>query len=36
MKMSVVSLALIPLTLAYAVVRYRLMDVDILFLRGDR
>ncbi len=25
---------LIPLTLAYAIVRYRLMDVDILFRRG--
>src|SRR5215831_4390257 len=33
-KMSVLSLALIPLTLAYAIVRYRLMDVDILFRRG--
>ena len=28
------SLALIPLTLAYAIVRYRLMDVDIIFRRG--
>jgi hypothetical protein len=34
MKASVLSLQLIPLTLAYAVVRYRLMDVDILFRRG--
>jgi hypothetical protein len=34
MKMSVLSMALIPLTLAYAIVRYRLMDVDILFRRG--
>ena len=25
---------LIPLTLAYAIVRYRLMDVDIIFRRG--
>jgi signal transduction histidine kinase len=33
-KMSVLSLTLIPLTLAYAIVRYRLMDVDILFRRG--
>ena len=33
-KMSVLSLALIPLTLAYAIVRYRLMDVDIIFRRG--
>src|SRR5205823_723302 len=34
MKMSVMSLTLVPLTLAYAIVRYRLMDVDILFRRG--
>jgi len=34
LKMSVLSLALIPLTLAYAILRYRLMDVDILFRRG--
>ena len=34
MKMSVLSLALVPLMLAYAIVRYRLMDVDILFRRG--
>ncbi|MGC9950845.1 MAG: ATP-binding protein [Bryobacteraceae bacterium] len=34
MRMSVLSLALIPLTLAYAIARYRLMDVDILFRRG--
>src|SRR5712692_3102286 len=34
MKMSVLSLALVPLTLAYAIARYRLMDVDILFRRG--
>ena len=34
MKMSVLSEALIPLTLAYAILRYRLMDVDILFRRG--
>ncbi|MBZ5586232.1 MAG: PAS domain S-box protein, partial [Acidobacteriia bacterium] len=34
MKMSVFSLVLVPLTLAYAIVRYRLMDVDILFRRG--
>ncbi|MBZ5622302.1 MAG: PAS domain S-box protein [Acidobacteriia bacterium] len=33
-KMSVLSLMLVPLTLAYAIVRYRLMDVDILFRRG--
>jgi len=34
MKLSVLSLALVPLTLAYAIVRYRLMDVDIIFRRG--
>jgi two-component system NtrC family sensor kinase len=34
MKMSVLALTLVPLTLAYAIVRYRLMDVDILFRRG--
>jgi two-component system NtrC family sensor kinase len=34
MKMSVLSVGLIPLTLAYAIVRYRLMDVDIIFRRG--
>jgi two-component system NtrC family sensor kinase len=34
MKMSVMSLTLVPLTLAYAIIRYRLMDVDILFRRG--
>ena len=33
-SMTVLSMVLIPLTLAYAVVRYRLMDVDILFRRG--
>ena len=31
MKLSVISLILIPLTWAYAVLRYRLMDVDIIF-----
>lgn len=31
MKLSVLSLILIPLTWAYAVLRYRLMDVDIIF-----
>jgi len=30
----VLSVVLIPLTLAYAIVRYRLMDVDIIFRRG--
>src|SRR5579872_1866953 len=34
MKASVLSLQLIPLSLAYAIVRYRLMDVDFLFRRG--
>jgi two-component system NtrC family sensor kinase len=34
MRLSVLSLSLIPLTLAYAIARYRLMDVDILFRRG--
>ena len=34
MKASVLSLQLIPLSLAYAIARYRLMDVDILFRRG--
>jgi two-component system, NtrC family, sensor kinase len=34
LKMSVLSLTLLPLTLAYAILRYRLMDVDILFRRG--
>src|SRR5664280_2646481 len=34
MKMSVLSVVLIPLTLAYAIIRYRLMDVDIIFRRG--
>jgi two-component system, NtrC family, sensor kinase len=34
MKMSVLSVVLVPLTLAYAIVRYRLMDVDIIFRRG--
>ena len=34
LKLSVLPMVLIPLTLAYAIVRYRLMDVDILFRRG--
>jgi two-component system NtrC family sensor kinase len=34
MKLSVVSLALLPITFGYAIVRYRLMDVDIIFRRG--
>jgi two-component system NtrC family sensor kinase len=34
MKTSVLSLALLPLTFGYAIVRYRLMDVDLIFKRG--
>ncbi|MCW5978229.1 MAG: GAF domain-containing protein [Bryobacteraceae bacterium] len=34
MKLSVFSLMLIPLTWAYAVLRYRLMDVDVIFQQG--
>jgi two-component system NtrC family sensor kinase len=34
MKASAYSLALIPLCFAYAIIRYRLMDVDIIFKRG--
>ena len=33
-RLAVISLPLIPLTIAYAIARYRLMDVDILFRRG--
>ena len=33
-KVSVFSLTLIPLCFGYAVIRYRLMDVDIIFKRG--
>ena len=33
-KMAVLSLPLIPLTWAYAILRYRLMDVDIIFQQG--
>ena len=34
MNLSVLSLALIPITWAYAITRYRLMDVDIIFQQG--
>jgi len=34
MKASVFSLIFLPLTFGYAIVRYRLMDVDIIFRRG--
>ena len=34
MNLAVLSLPLIPLTWAYAILRYRLMDVDIIFRRG--
>jgi len=33
-KLSTLSLALVPLCFAYAIIRYRLMDVDIIFKRG--
>jgi PAS domain S-box-containing protein len=34
MNASALSLALLPLCFAYAIIRYRLMDVDIIFKRG--
>ncbi|HOQ46127.1 MAG TPA: ATP-binding protein [Bryobacteraceae bacterium] len=34
MNLAVFSLLLVPLTWAYAIVRYRLMDVDIIFQQG--
>jgi PAS domain S-box-containing protein len=34
MKLAVLSLPLIPLTWAYAILRYRLMDVDLIFQEG--
>ncbi|HNY38905.1 MAG TPA: ATP-binding protein [Bryobacteraceae bacterium] len=34
MRLSVLVLALIPLSWAYAILRYRLMDVDIIFQQG--
>ncbi len=34
MRLAVLSLGLVPLTWAYAVLRYRLMDVDVIFQQG--
>jgi two-component system, NtrC family, sensor kinase len=34
MRLSVLSLIFLPLTFGYAIMRYRLMDVDIIFRRG--
>src|SRR5271166_5023439 len=34
MKISVLSLVFLPLTFGYAIFRYRLMDVDLIFKRG--
>jgi hypothetical protein len=34
MSLAVITLALIPVTWAYAILRYRLMDVDIIFQEG--
>jgi two-component system NtrC family sensor kinase len=34
MQMSVLSMLLIPMTWAYAILRYRLMDVDLIFQQG--
>jgi len=34
MKLSTLSLVFIPVTFGYAVLRYRLMDVDVIFRRG--
>ena len=34
MKVSVLSLVFLPLTFGYAIFRYRLMDVDVIFKRG--
>ena len=33
-KMAVLSLILVPISWAYAILRYRLMDVDIIFQQG--
>ncbi len=34
MRLSVLSLGMLPLTFGYAIFRYRLMDVDLIFKRG--
>ena len=34
MRVSVLSLVFLPLTFGYAIFRYRLMDVDLIFKRG--
>src|SRR5947209_13388953 len=34
MKLSVVTLGVLPLTFGYAIFRYKLMDVDLIFKRG--
>jgi two-component system NtrC family sensor kinase len=34
LKLAVLSLAILPLTFGYAIFRYRLMDVDLIFKRG--
>ncbi len=34
MKLSVLALAIVPITWTYAVLRYRLMDVDVIFQQG--
>lgn len=34
MKMSVLTLIFIPITWSYAIIRYRLMDVDVIFQQG--
>jgi len=34
MKVSVVTLGILPLTFGYAIFRYKLMDVDLIFKRG--
>jgi two-component system NtrC family sensor kinase len=34
MKLSVVTLGILPLTFGYAIFRYKLMDVDLIFKRG--